>query len=164
MDNNACYGNALTATGSNAAEISILSSVSDLTTNCLIKNNIGYATVAGAYAIYVDAYSYDNAGLDITNNCWYRASGNWYFWNDSGGDTLATWNAFTGVGTDLNSDPLFANPATPDFTPQAISPCINAGVDVSLTEDYAGNPIIGLPDIGAYEYQGGWIPKVIMVM
>lgn len=37
------------------------------------------------------------------------------------------------------------------------SPAINAGTDVSLTTDYAGNlvPRGSAPDIGAYEYQGG---------
>jgi peptidoglycan/xylan/chitin deacetylase (PgdA/CDA1 family) len=33
------------------------------------------------------------------------------------------------------------------------SPAIDSGTNVSLTTDYAGNPIYGLPDIGAYEYQ-----------
>ncbi len=33
------------------------------------------------------------------------------------------------------------------------SPLINAGVDVGLTTDYIGNPIVGLPDIGAFEDQ-----------
>jgi hypothetical protein len=38
---------------------------------------------------------------------------------------------------------------------QAGSPAIDAGVDVGLTKDFEGNPIVGTPDIGAYEYQGG---------
>jgi len=29
----------------------------------------------------------------------------------------------------------------------------NAGVDVSLTQDILSNPIVGLPDMGAYEVQ-----------
>ncbi|MFH1559360.1 MAG: right-handed parallel beta-helix repeat-containing protein, partial [Patescibacteria group bacterium] len=33
------------------------------------------------------------------------------------------------------------------------SPAIDAGTDLGLTTDYAGNPIYGTPDIGAYEYQ-----------
>ena len=40
-----------------------------------------------------------------------------------------------------------------DYSLQYTSPGIDAGTDVSLTEDYAGNSIYGLPDIGAYEYQ-----------
>jgi len=33
------------------------------------------------------------------------------------------------------------------------SPAIDAGTNVSLTSDYAGNSIYGAPDIGSYEYQ-----------
>lgn len=51
-----------------------------------------------------------------------------------------------------NTDPLMTNPAGLDFTLTSASPAINAGIDVGLTTDFAGNPIIGLPDIGAYEY------------
>ena len=67
----------------------------------------------------------------------------------SGWDTNGLWE-----------DPLMTDPANGDFTLQVTSPCINAGVDVGLTEDYAGNPIVGLPDIGAYEYPGGAITAV----
>jgi hypothetical protein len=31
---------------------------------------------------------------------------------------------------------------------------INAGIDVGLTTDFLGNEIVGLPDVGAYEYDG----------
>ena len=40
-----------------------------------------------------------------------------------------------------------------DFHLQSNSPAIDKGINVSLTEDYEGNPIYGTPDIGAYEYQ-----------
>ncbi len=33
------------------------------------------------------------------------------------------------------------------------SPAIDSGTDVSLTTDYAGNSIYGIPDMGGYEYQ-----------
>ena len=37
---------------------------------------------------------------------------------------------------------------------QSTSPAINKGVAISgLTRDFEGNPIVGSPDIGAYEYQ-----------
>jgi len=52
-----------------------------------------------------------------------------------------------------NSNPLFINTAISNFQLQSTSPAIDAGTDVSLTSDYAGNPIYGAPDIGAYEYQ-----------
>jgi hypothetical protein len=52
----------------------------------------------------------------------------------------------------LSADPLFTDPANGDFTLRADSPCIDAGVGVGLTEDYANNPILGDPDIGALEW------------
>jgi len=74
-------------------------------------------------------------------------------------NTLADWQtalaatSFSGKGVhDVSADPLFVNFATGDYRLQAGSPCINAGVDIGLTTDYAGNAIVGLPDIGAYEY------------
>lgn len=36
---------------------------------------------------------------------------------------------------------------------QSTSPAIDAGTDVSLTTDFEGDPIYGLPDIGGYEFQ-----------
>ncbi len=56
----------------------------------------------------------------------------------------------------IASDPLFvANGA--DFHLQGGSPCRSAGVNVGLTQDFAGNPIPAWagknPDIGAYENQ-----------
>lgn len=51
------------------------------------------------------------------------------------------------------SDPLFVGGSPYSFNIQPTSPAINAGIDVGLTTDYADNPIVGLPDIGAYEYQ-----------
>lgn len=40
-----------------------------------------------------------------------------------------------------------------DFALQAFSPAINAGANVGLASDFAGNLIEDLPDIGAYEFQ-----------
>ena len=51
----------------------------------------------------------------------------------------------------IGSDPSLVSSS--DFQLQSTSPAIDAGADLSLTADYAGNPIYGPPDIGAYEYQ-----------
>jgi hypothetical protein len=48
-------------------------------------------------------------------------------------------------------NPQFTDAANGDFTLQSNSPCIDAGTDVGLTTDFAGNPIVGDPDIGAFE-------------
>lgn len=43
-----------------------------------------------------------------------------------------------------------------DYNLRSSSSLKNAGIDVDLTTDFIGNPIKGFPDIGAYEYRGGW--------
>jgi len=161
--NNVAYGNMQDSAASHAAgtfsEIKLSSSGLDLTATVVVKNNVGFATKAGAFGIYVDAATANNAGLSITNNDWYRASGNWYSWSGTPGATLATWNALdAAIGTDLNADPLFLS-AT-DFRLREGSPAINTGVDLSLTRDFVGTPIMGaLPEIGAYEIPGLRFPS-----
>lgn len=52
-----------------------------------------------------------------------------------------------------------------DFHLLSGSTAINAGVDVGLTMDYEGNPIIGPPDIGIYEFSSGIsrIPNIVNI-
>lgn len=149
--NNSVYDNGQNGTGQ--GEIRIKDDGTDQTTRITVKNNIGYATQAGTYSIFIDPNSSGNT-IDVTNNLWYSTQSYWYVHNVDTGATLATWNGKTGVGTDLNNDPLMVNPTT-DFTLQSTSPCINTGTDVGLTTDYAGNtvPFESIPDMGAYEYQ-----------
>jgi hypothetical protein len=149
--NNVLYGNAQDyyTTHSSFTEISVLSDAPGTTSNIVLKNNIARATVANGYAIQFDANTYNGTGLSVTNNDWFTAATNWYFWNATGGNNLATWNGLTGVGTDLNSDPLFVSAS--DFHLQAGSPAINAGFSLGFTTDFEGNTIKGEPDIGAYE-------------
>jgi hypothetical protein len=67
--------------------------------------------------------------------------------------TFAQWKTFSGgdVHSISGIDPLLTDINNLDFTLQSTSPAINAGVDVSLASDYAGTPIFGLPEIGAFE-------------
>jgi M6 family metalloprotease-like protein len=51
----------------------------------------------------------------------------------------------------FTTSPGFINAAGHDFHLLASSPCINRGAYVGLTQDFAGNNINGVPDIGAYE-------------
>ena len=91
------------------------------------------------------------------------------YWNSSlaapffiSGDAYHTFANWNGHGYDVNginnTDPSFVNAGgsyllDSDFILNVGSAAINKGVNVSLTGDYLGNPIVGLPDIGAYEYQ-----------
>jgi PKD repeat protein len=154
--NNVCYGNVQGSPRGQRAEIRVIEDGSHECSNVVLNNNIAQATETNEYAIYVGKGAHDSSGLDITNNCWYRASGDWWYYNSGGGSSLDTWNEKIGVGTDLNSVPLMTNPGSDDFKLQEGSPCINAGTDVGLTQDYAGNtvPYGCCVDIGAFEFIG----------
>jgi hypothetical protein len=65
---------------------------------------------------------------------------------------LASWQAAT--GQDANSFSVNPN-LNSDYSLKGGSPCIDKGVNVGLTKDILGNPIVGVPDIGAFEYGSG---------
>jgi parallel beta-helix repeat protein len=93
---------------------------------------------------------YNNNLVFTSNNLYYKASGN-VLRHNSNYYTTATITNFEASAQ--NTDPLFADPANGDFSLQKGSPAINTGADVGLIEDINGNPIVGNPDIGAYESQ-----------
>ncbi|MHA1954278.1 MAG: right-handed parallel beta-helix repeat-containing protein, partial [Candidatus Heimdallarchaeaceae archaeon] len=53
-----------------------------------------------------------------------------------------------------NTNPLFVDVANGDLHLQGNSPAIDAGIDVGISTDLDQHSIVGVPDIGAYEYQG----------
>jgi len=71
-------------------------------------------------------------------------------------ENIYTWSTYKAKSNQdvhsINVDPKFISAANSNFNLQISSPAINAGVEVGLTHDYIGNPIVGLPDIGAFEY------------
>lgn len=91
------------------------------------------------------------------------------FYDSLGGTAFDYNNTFynlsgfkTASGTDSHSihlNPLFSDISNNIFTLQSASPAINAGTDVGLTTDFAGNivPYDSIPDMGAYE----WYPPYI---
>lgn len=107
--------------------------------NSLIANNIFYNP--RTVAINVDPVNFTASNTIIKNNITY-------------GGTISngTVAGLTFTGNLDNTNPLMTNPAGLDFTLTSISPAINAGAIVGLTTDYLGNPVVGVPDIGAYEY------------
>ena len=106
-------------------------------TNTLIaKNNISAGNGGNAF----NYTSHAGATLTASNN------------SNGGGTYGGAWAANKGIGN-VEQNPLFVSPSTGDFHLQPTSPAIDAGTNVGLTSDFAGNPIVGNPDIGAYEYQ-----------
>lgn len=114
--------------------------------NCISKG--GYPVEINTLAVA----RYNEMVFDY--NCYYHPSDNNFATLDNLG-SLITWNTYHVTngyeGNSIYDDPLFVDAVNGDFHLQAGSPCINAGVDVGLTSDYDGDPIVGLPDIGAYE-------------
>ena len=158
--NNVSYNNAKGSGMINKAEIRLQSANDwEPSVDNTLKNNIAVATTDSTYSIQVGPNASDSLHT-ITNNLWFNStSSSWYVWDVDTGATLATWNGKTGVGTDLNSDPLFTDAANDDFLPLGTSPCLNAGVFVGFLGpddvDFAGISIEYPPDIGAYEFDSG---------
>ena len=71
---------------------------------------------------------------DVYGNKWNYGDGGWM------GDQ-------TGINGNISSDPRFVNAAAGDYRPMAGSPCIDAGTNVGI-------PANGVPDMGAFEYNG----------
>jgi hypothetical protein len=118
--------------------------------NHIFKNNIVYDS--GSYHIYSEHSS--NGTLNVFDYNVYYPDGALFMDRSAVRNNFAAWQA--GLSQDSHSfsaDPLFTSPL--DFHLQSTSPAINAGIDVGLTSDFEGKPIVGTPDIGAYEYQGG---------
>lgn len=151
--NNTVFDNGVDTggTGLDASEFKI---IGDRSESVLVKNNIFYSNKAGTYAVWL---ANNFTTIDFTNNQIYKApGGNWYFYKGTAGATLATWNGYTGVGTDKFGDPLFVSTATPDFhlRPESLLPL--AGVNVGLARDFGNDLMLqngGYP-IGAYVYKG----------
>ncbi len=155
--NNTFYGNSQNSAMQELCEIRLASTASEFTANAIVKNNLGVATKAGSFAIYLDATTATKAPV-FSNNLWYSTSGNWYY-NGAGGRDLATWNALSYAGRDLNAAPLFIDAAAQNFRLKPESTGIDRGIDVGQTKDILGAAIPqgSAPDIGAYEFR---VPSV----
>lgn len=135
-----------------------------------IQNNIFYL-----YNESLDYFDFMGEGvtypIPADYNLYY--SDNSYRWknNNNTFTTLSSWrstlNAQIGFeSSSIIDDPQFIasnilNNINPnDYQLSANSPAIDAGVEVTLNNgetltDFFGNPIVGKPDIGAFEYQSG---------
>ncbi len=115
--------------------------------NSIVKNNIVH-TAAGT--LIFD----DEADTPTINNNLYFPDGAAAFKLDVTTYNFADWKTNSGHDAgSINADPLFTNPGSQDFTLLSGSPAIDAGVDVSLIQDFVGRfvPQNNVPDMGAYE-------------
>ena len=133
-----------------------------------IKNNIIGVTPTQASGIYVFGPATITGTFACDYNLYWNCSYATPFYSGGSGHTFAAWQ---GLGYDVhglnNTDPWFINAGgsygfVTDFKLQPFSPAVNTGVNVGLTADYLGNPIVGLPDIGALEYNGAGITLPIV--
>jgi hypothetical protein len=125
--------------------------------NITVKNNILYAD--GEYTLTVGSSTAAVASNVYDYNHYYQAgSAEMVDWGGTDYDKTE-WGSFRAAS---NQEPNSPNPADPQFVDasnddyklSAGSPCINAGTDVGLVRDYAGDLVpIEKVDIGAYEYQ-----------
>ena len=95
-----------------------------------VRNNIFH--VAGNTGLCI--YNYGSSVYTITNNC--------YETNTPAGTP--------GKGTaSITTDPLFKDASNGNFRLSSGSPCIGAGIDVGITEDFEGNTNANL-NLGVY--------------
>ncbi len=151
--------------GGTTADFMIWTQTAPAVLTLTAKNNIIYTGISSDIPDFSVRWR-KSSGTDMTyvgdNNLIYNINTNNSIGWIASNYTAATWAAATGQDANsIASYPLFVNEANKDFHLQPFSPAINAGVDIGLTTDFAGNPIIGLPDIGAYEYAGaGPLPDI----
>ena len=120
-------------------------------TNVKMQNNIIYSNSDDTHILVIVG----DAGFASDYNLFYSPNDptNIFSLNGINYHTLIAWQSIS--SQDANSiygNPLFINEAS-NWMLQPGSPAINAGINVGLTSDIMGNPVIGLPDIGAFEAQ-----------
>lgn len=110
-----------------------------------LRNCISYNGILGEF--YKQVADAGNVIDPDEQYCiWYSTATGDRNWKAQGADTLP----------DTHATSIVANPclrSATNFRLHPLSPAINAGTDVGITLDYAGNGIVAAPDIGAYEYQ-----------
>lgn len=127
-----------------------------------IVNNVFYNNSINDYQLWVDD-SANIGGNLFKNNLFYKSGVTNLIRNghNSSSDysrTVTQFNSDNGKGGDVITGNVGGNPlfmSSSDFHLGAGSPAIDAGIDVGITGDFGGNPRVGFPDIGAYEYLGG---------
>ena len=148
-DSNKLYNNIFYDIYNNGLEIGV-----DCT-NGIIKNNIVMNVGQGGDEPNICMWHRTTgvSGFTIENNCFYDPdTANVIKYGLDPDRTVAYANAnYDGYSNNISVNPLFKDAPNGDFHLLIDSPCINAGIDVGLTEDFDGNPVRYYPDIGAFE-------------
>jgi hypothetical protein len=123
----------------------------------LIKNNI---SVGNKTRNLIAVSGGENNGTTGNGNvykynCLGKATHGFIMWGiNNVFSTYEEWESAYEVSFSLEADPYFNDPKNYKFTLKANSPCIDAGINIALGEDFSGNQLYGNNrDIGAYEYQ-----------
>jgi hypothetical protein len=143
------YNNVIIDNGS-TNNVACFENDSYVTGTTTFRNNILISTKTES--IVPLFYEGIDGGTIHSNNCYHRTlAGNDVIFINQGGPTYSRADVSTWEPTCQLIDPLFITNYS-DLHLQESSPCINAGVDVSIAFDYDGITINDPPEIGAYEY------------
>ena len=140
-------------------------------TNVKVKNNIFYSQLTydtnDAGVTFYLTSTQNRANIESDYNIYYRVNPNLLLIHTDGTyaryaskDSTTIRSAYGWETHSKFVDPKVKSATDLSFQPN--SKAINAGVNVGLTTDYNGNPIVGLPDIGALE-SGNSTPSDVIV-
>lgn len=127
-------------------------------TSLFIKNNIIGFTTRSYLGKYVLAPGSGSGKLEIDNNLYWNCKNIYPFYFE-GYCSLSNWSRsgfdINGV---INKDPEFKNSSgnylkVSDFELLSNSPAINKGTSLNFSFDFAGRPVNGIPDLGAFEFR-----------
>ena len=111
---------------------------------CVFQNNVFWLQSGVALC---RSGQFNGVQLTHTNNIYRLSGGSVLNFTADGSETSTS----AGIATLWQSGT--GNPITWNLKPAGSSPLINYGVAISgLSQDKAGNKLVGLPDAGAYEY------------
>jgi len=135
-----------------------------------IANNImAYEKPYSGTFITSPSFPSGEGELQVNNNLYWNSINTSPFKIGVNDYSFSQWNNYGFDNSSfINENPLFENSSgllnqTRDFYIQKTSPCIDNGANVGLIQDFSGNPISGLPDIGAFEYQNVETPAPVPV-
>ena len=149
-NHNTYYNNTFVSTNSSSIPIYFYNS-SSIDYN-VFENNIFMMPSNTATFVYQQSGAGTHNSFDY--NIYYNggSSAHWVM----NGSTITGFSAWQTSGQDPNgnyTNPLMKDYQNGDYSLTSNSPAINAGTNVGLSADYIGDPIVGNPDLGAYEYQ-----------